>query len=181
MSVTELWLPILLTGLATHVISTLAWMILPHHKPEWNRVPVEDELIDLLDGKQVPANQYMFPMAATPAEMQGEEFQAKQGRCRGMLILWDRPLNMGQAIGQTFAFFMVTAFVIGYLASMGLPHGATFLNVFRFVFVAGLLAYCFAHFPHVFWFRRRMAMELLDGLAHTLAASLIFAALWPGA
>ena len=34
MTVYQLWLPIVATGVATRVWSTLAWTILPHHKPE---------------------------------------------------------------------------------------------------------------------------------------------------
>ncbi len=179
MSVWELWLPILLAGLATHVLSTLAWMVLPHHKPDWQALPVEDELIELLDAKKVPAAQYLFPFTRDPQEMKSEAFQAKQGKCRGMIVLWATPPNMGAAIGLTLGFFFVAAFVIGYLASLAVPRGETFMNVFQFVTTAGLLTHCAAHFPGVFWFRRRIAMDLLDGVAFALATGLIFAALWP--
>ena len=74
MSVYDLWLPILLAGLATHILSTIAWMALPHHKPEWNPLTAEDELIDLLDTKQIPADQYMFPFARDPAAMKDEAY-----------------------------------------------------------------------------------------------------------
>lgn len=181
MSVFDLWLPILLTGLATHVLSTIAWMLLPHHRPEWNRLPVEEELVDLLHARQVPANQYMFPYAASQPEMQSDAYRSRQAKCRGMLILWPTPPNMGAAIGQTLAWFFFAAFSLGYLASIALVPGESFLKVFRFMTMAGLLTYCYAHFPHVFWFRRRTAMELLDGAAFALAAGLIFAACWPAA
>ena len=76
-------------------------------------------------------------------------------------------------------FFFVAAFVIAYLASLGLSRGASFLDVFRFVTTAGLLTHCAGQFPGVFWFRRRVAMDLLDGVAYAVATGLIFAALWP--
>ena len=44
MRVFDLTLPVLLSGLATHILSTLAWMVLPHHKPEWKVLAVQDEL-----------------------------------------------------------------------------------------------------------------------------------------
>jgi len=180
MTVWELWLPILLTGLATHILSTIAWTVLPHHKPEWKKLPVEDELIEFIDTKNVPADQYIFPFSQDPQEMKSEQFKAKQGKCRGMLVLWPTPPHMGQAIGLTLAFFFVAAFVIAYLASLGLPRGASFLDVFQFVTTAALLTHCFGQFPGVFWFRRRVAMDLLDGAVFALATGLIFAALWPG-
>ena len=180
MSVFELWLPILLSGLATHVISTLAWMVLPHHKPEWRKLPVEDEFQDWLDQKEVAPNQYIFPHSDDPAEMKSDSFKQKQGKCRGMLVLWPTPPNMAVNIAQTLAFFFVAAFLIAYLASLGLSKGSSFLQVFQFVATSALLTHCAGQFPGVFWFRRRVAMDLLDGVAHAVATGIIFAALWPG-
>lgn len=180
MSVFDLWLPILITGLVTHVLSFLAWMVLPHHKQEWQRCPAEDPLLDLLDKESVPAGQYVFPYAADANAMKSEEYQQKQQRCRGMLILWAKPANMGAAIGQTLAFFIVAAFCIGYVASLALSPGESFFQVFRVVTTVGLLTHCLGVFPGVFWFKQRVAMDLLDKAAYAVATGLIFAALWPG-
>ncbi len=179
MGIEQLWLPILLSGLATHIYSTLAWMLLPHHKPEWNRLPVEQELLELLNRHQVPPNQYMFPFAANGNEAGTPEFKTRQA-CSGMLIRWATPLNMGAAIGKTLAFFMVAAACIGYLAGLAIPTpSADAAHVFRVVGTTGILTHCFAHFPHVFWFRRRIAMEVLDGIIFAMITAGIFAALWP--
>jgi len=181
MSVFDLWLPILLSGLATHILSTLAWMVLPHHKPEWKKLPEEDGFQDWLAEKAVPADQYLFPFSQDPQEMKSDAYQAKQGKCVGMLVLWPTSPNMGANIAKTLAFFFVAAFLIGYLASLALPSDASFLDAFRFVFTAALLTHCAGVFPGVFWFRRRVAMDTLDGVAYAVATGLIFAALWPGA
>jgi len=183
MSVFDLWLPILLAGVGTHVASTVAWMFMPHHKPEWNKLPgdAEDKLLDFVGQNKVPANQYLFPFCDDPKEMSSEEYKAKEGRCRGMLILWPTPANMGKAIGLTLAFFFVAAFLIGYLASNARPAGDKFMNVFQFVFTAGVLVHCLGPFPGVFWFRKFFAMEVLDGVVYSLITAAIFAALWPAA
>lgn len=179
MSVIELWAPILLSGLAMHILSTVAWMALPHHKPEWLRLPNEDEFIKFLDDGKVEAEQYLFPFSRDPKEVQSEEYQKKQNTCRGMLVMWKSPPNMGLAIAQTFVFFLVTAFVIGYVASNGVEVGASFMDVFQFVTTVGLLAHCAGKFPTVFWFKRRFAMDLVDGVAYAIVTGLIFAFLWP--
>ena len=88
---------------------------------------------------------------------------------------------MPLAILKTVTFFFVAAFVIGYLAALALPAGAEFGRVVQFVATAGLLTHCAAHFPHVFWFSRRIAMELVDGVVYAIVTGLIFAALWPSA
>ena len=180
MSVFDLWLPILATGLVTHVLSSLAWMVLPHHKPEWTRFPAEDSLLDLINKESIPAGQYMFPFAADTSEMKSDAFQQKQQRCRGMLVLWPQPINMGVAIGQTLAFFFVAAFCIGYVASLALVPDDSFFHVFRVVTTVGLLTHCLGIFPGVFWFKRQVAMDLLDKVAYAVATGLIFAVLWPG-
>ncbi|EMI46078.1 hypothetical protein [Rhodopirellula sp. SWK7] len=181
MSVFDLWLPILLSGLATHILSTLNWMVFPHHKPEWTKLPSEDQLQDLVVLEKIPPGQYMLPFCDRPDEMKSEAFKGKQAKCTGMLILWDAPINMGTAIAKTIAFFFVAAFVIGYLASLALAPGASFGKVIQFVATAGLLTHCAAHFPHVFWFKRRIAMEILDGVVYAAVTGLVFAFFWPSA
>ena len=181
MNVVDLWLPILLTGLATHILSTIAWMILPHHKPEWKRLPLEDEFLGWMHKNSVPSGQYIFPYAGDGAEAQSDAFKQKQSKGTGMLTVWPTPTNMGKAIGFTFAYFMFAAFVIGYLSSIALPAGAPFMRVLQFTTTVGLVMFCAAHFPHAFWFRRKVAMELLDGCAFAFATGLIFASLWPSA
>lgn len=183
MSVTvyELWLPILLAGLATHILSTLAWTVLPHHKPEWQKLPGEDEIHGAISAQNVPPGQYLLPFASEPAEMNSDDYKQKQAKCYGMVVLWGSPLSMGTAILKTLIFFMVVAFSIGYLASMALKPGDDFMTVFRFAGTAGILAHCAGLFPGVFWFRRKLAMDLLDKLVWALVTGLIFAAMWPAA
>jgi hypothetical protein len=179
MTVYDLWFPILVSGLVTHILSTLAWMIMPHHKPEWQKLPIEDELHTLLTKNKAAAGQFIFPFARNPQEERAADYQDKVRQCRGMLILWATPANMGKAIGLTLLGFFVIAFVIGYLASLAMSRDADFMRVLQFVTTAGLLAHVAANFPHVFWFRRKIAMEVLDGVIYALATGLIFAALWP--
>jgi hypothetical protein len=181
MNVLDLWMPIVATGLATHVASTIAWMLLPHHRPEWKRHPQEDDLLDWLSTRRAPADQYMFPFC-DGKNFKDPEFQQKlNSGPRGMLILWSQPLNMGRAIVQTLGYFFLVAWLIGYLASIAFDPGAEFVDVFRFVFTAGLLTYALGMLPHVFWFPRRYAMEMLDGIVFAAIAAGLFAALWPAA
>lgn len=178
MSVMELWLPIVATGLATHVLSTLAWTVLPHHKPEWQKLPNEDDFHKALEGN-IPAGQYVFPYATDGETMKSDGYQRKVKSCSGMLIIWPTPSHMGKAIGLTLVSFFVIAFVIAYLASLALPKGAEFMKVVQFVTTAGLLAHLAAKFPFVFWFRRKIVMDLLDGIVFAVTTGLIFATLWP--
>ena len=63
MSVFDLWLPILLAGLATHVFSTLAWTVLPHHKPEIKGLgDKEEELMDLVERSGLACGHVPVPL-----------------------------------------------------------------------------------------------------------------------
>lgn len=180
MTVFDLWLPILLTGLATHIASTIAWMALPHHKPEWQKLSAEDELLGLLSDRQVPAGQYLFPWAHDGAEMNSPEYKTKVATCRGTLILWPSPPNMGKAIGLTLGFFMLTAFLIGYLAATAFRPGVEDkLDLAAVTFTAGVLVHVLGPFPNAFWFRRKVAMEMLDGVVYAAITAGLFTWLWP--
>ncbi len=181
MTVFQLWLPILIAGVVVHIISTIAWTVMPHHRPEWVKIPQEDAFQALLKSAGVKPGQYIFPYSDGGKDYSTPEFQAKLKASSGMLVVWTDATNMGKAIGLTLAFFLFITFVIGYLACLGLQPGATFMKVFQFVTTCGLLAHCSAKFPSAFWFRRKVAMDLLDGALYAVATGLIFAALWPSA
>lgn len=168
----DLWLPILLAGLAVHIASTIAWTALPHHKPEWISLPDQDSMIQRIKGLKLPAGQYVFPH-------QGASPESQKSGCQGMLIQWAQPASMGQNVLLTLLYFLFISFTLGYLASIVLPVGAEFKQVFRFVGTAGLLAYCGAINPHAIWFRRKVAMEYLDGVVFALIAAAVFAYFWP--
>ncbi|MEO1496932.1 MAG: hypothetical protein AAFV43_07250 [Planctomycetota bacterium] len=168
----DLWLPILAAGLATHVLSTIAWVALPHHKPEWNHLPLTGTVGEAIRSEGLrDGEQYVL----TDADA-GDPDPAK---CRGMLILWRHTPSMGANIGMTLTFFVVAAAAIGYLASMAFPAGAPSIDVFRFTATAGLLTYAAAGTPTLIWFRRKWLMDLLDGVAYALATGAAFALLWP--
>ncbi|TWT88993.1 hypothetical protein Mal64_24840 [Pseudobythopirellula maris] len=181
MSVFALWLPILLAGLATHVASFLAWVVLPHHKPEWKEFPHEDELQDWLAERNAPPDQYLLPMCSEMSETKTSEYAAKLDKPHGMLLLWGHKPNIGKNIGMTLAYFLVASFCLGYLATLALAPGEGFFPVFRFVTTAGIMTYCFAKIPGVIWFRQKVLMDLVDGAAYAVIAGVIFAALWPAA
>ncbi|MEM6330466.1 MAG: hypothetical protein AAF790_09470 [Planctomycetota bacterium] len=180
MTVYELWLPILLAGLAVHVCSTLAWVVLPHHKPEWTRLEGEDDLIDWLDARGVPVGQYVFPFAADH-DGTSEKFKSQAARCRGTLVLWPHVPSMGKNIALTLTHFLAAAAVIGYLASLALSPGDGFWAVFQFTAVAGVLTHVFCGLSNVIWFRRKVLMDLIDGAVYAAVTGLVFASLWPGA
>lgn len=172
-SVFDLWLPIVVAGLAVHFASTLAWMVLPHHRPEWKSLENPRELAEWLKAHGVAPGQYLFP---NQGQESGGEFPLY-----GTLRVWNRPVNMGAAIGKTLAFFFAAVFTIAYLASMGLSPAAEPMLIFRFVFVAAMLTFCAARYPGSFWFQQKTLMDLLDGLVFAAITAGVFVWFWPAA
>lgn len=140
-------------------------------------MPNEDGVYPTLES--IPTGQYVFPHASCQKEMDTEEFKRKQASRNGMLIVWPGPTQMGKAIGLTLVTYFVIAFIIGYLASIGVDRGAEFMKVMQFATTAGLLAHIAAKFPFVLWFRRRILMDVLDGVIFAILTGVIFALLWP--
>ncbi|MCA9233587.1 MAG: hypothetical protein KDA57_23305, partial [Planctomycetales bacterium] len=139
-ALTSLWLPILLSSVALFFLSFLAWMVLPHHKADWRGLPDERAFGDALAGLNLPPGNYAFPHFKTSEEMKSREFQERQQRGpNGTLQLWNGPCNMGKNLACQFLFFLATSFCLAYLATLGVPAGAEFMPVFRFVGTAGIL------------------------------------------
>jgi hypothetical protein len=179
-SVWSLWLPILVSGVALFFASWAAWMLLPHHKPEWKGLPDENSVMNTL--RNIPPGQYMFPFAATPEAHKSAEFKQRlEAGPRGTLTLWEKPPNMAVNMLCTLLFFTIANFVIGYLTGIALDPGEDFLTIFRFAGTAGILTYGTANILNGIWFGRKMVADIADGIAYGLITGLIFAALWPAA
>jgi hypothetical protein len=181
-TVWELWLPIVVSGVVLFFASAAAWMFLPHHKPEWTGLPNEEAVMKAVRDTNVPPGQYMFPYCASHEQMKSEEMKRRiQAGPVGTLSVWPGPSNMGVNMACTVAFFVIANFVIAYLATMALERGDSFLNVFRFVGTAGILTYGTANILNGIWFNRKMVADIADGIVYGLLTGLIFAAMWPGA
>jgi len=178
--ITSLWLPILLTAAALFVVSFLAWMVLPHHKGDWARLPDESGFASALKSLNVPPGNYAFPYCATSEEMRSPKFLERQkAGPNGTLQVWSGPCNMGVNLVCTFLFFLATSFCLAYLAKLGLPPGANFMQVFRFLSTAGLLTYCAANVPGSIWYKQKLGGYIIDALLYGLATGAIFGWLWP--
>lgn len=128
---TNLWLPILLSGVGVWIASAIAWMAIGHHKKDRDAIPGgdagEQELMDTITRLNIPPGNYGFPDFCKhdklPREERMKQMKALYNRRpQGLLRVW-APVNMGANMLFTFLFFLVTSAVIAYLAWAVLPHG----------------------------------------------------------
>jgi hypothetical protein len=175
----SLLVPIVLSAVVLFFASFLSWMILQLHKDDWRKIEREDEFMAAVKPFNLPEGSYIFPRCSNPEEMKSEAFQAKyKAGPRGIMTIL-APTNMGVNLAMTMAYFLVVSFGLGYLAGIAFKPGETFLNVLRFVFTAGLLAFLASVVQHSIWFRNRIVGHVIESIAYALIVGVIFAAMWP--
>lgn len=183
-SVASLWLPIVLSAVAVFFASFLAWMVLPHHKPDFRKLPDEPGFAEAIRRFGLTPGLYVFPFC-TPQEMKTEEGKSRYaaGPWGNMMLMGAQP-NMGKSLLFVFIFYLVVGVFVAYLAKFALGTGEPFRAVFRFTTTVAVAAYCLGGIPHgLFMGRtfRSVAMDVIDGLVYGAITGLIFAALWPSA
>jgi hypothetical protein len=175
---TELWLPIVITAVVLFFASFVAWTILPHHRGDWSKLPDEDELMNTLRRLNIPPGNYMFPYCSH-ADMKNKEAMEKYKRGpRGTLNAWAMP-NMAANMLCTVLFFLVTAAIMAYVSFEAMGRDQPFLKVFQIVGTIAILTYGSSGILHGIWFKRKLFLDIVDGIVYGLLTGLIFAFLWP--
>ena len=68
-----LWLAILLSSIAVWVASALFWMVMPHHKSDYAKLPDDDAVRRALTPQGVVPGQYSIPYAVSGKDLQDPE------------------------------------------------------------------------------------------------------------
>lgn len=175
----SLLLPIVLSGVAMFFLSFLSWAVFHFHKADWPKMPCEDEFLGSMQNLDLPPGNYMFPGVDSPAEMQSEEFQAKQKAGPVGIITVFEGMAMGKQLVLTIIYFLAVSFCWGYLATLALSPGDDFATVFRFIATAALLTLLPAIVQHSIWFHNRIVAHVIEAAIYAIAVGAIFASLWP--
>jgi hypothetical protein len=178
-----LWMPILLSAVLVFVASFLVWMVLPHHKSDWKRLPDEERVRKAMKGIREPG-QYLVPFAAGSKEMQSEEHLKKCEEGPVGILTLRRPARpaMGGAIGLSFVYYVAVSIAVAYLTGRTVAPDAHYLAVFRVAGTVAMLPYIGALFPPSIWFGRPWSVtlkEVVDGVVYGLLTAGAFGWLWP--
>lgn len=180
----ELWVPILVSGAFCFVWSAIAWMVLPHHKTEWRRLPSEPDVLDALRNTPAPPGLYAFPFAMG-ADVNRADVKAAMVKGPVGYLTIGRPgvANMGKMMAQSVVFYLVTSTLAAYVAwHAGLGLGAPYRSVFRIVGTVVTMAYVLGSVPESIWFARPWKSWLYtlgDGVMMGLLTAGVFGWLWP--
>ncbi len=180
----ELWNPILVSGVGCFVVSALAWTALPHHKSELRRLPTEPEVLEALRRHMPPPGLYTFPFSVDRDKDRADiKVALQKGPVGFVTIGHPGRASTGKMMIQMLVYFMVSSFLIAYVAwhaKLGL--GAPFLAVFRIVGTIATMTYALGAVPESIWFARpwkSFGLQLADSLAYGLVTAGIFGVLWP--
>ena len=183
-TITSLWLPILVSSALAWIAAALIWMVLPHHRKDWAKVSDEDAARRAL--KDLEPGQYNVPHVTTRAEAETPEGRAKfdEGPNAFITVLPRGMPSMGRNMALMFIFYVFIGVMVAYVAGRTLAAGAAYLSVFRIVGVAAWMAYGMAVIPEAIWFGRpwsSIVKNLFDGLIFALLTAGAFGWLWPEA
>jgi hypothetical protein len=184
-SLTQLWLPLLLSAVAVFFVSFATHMLLKYHNTDFARLPNEDSVMAALSQQNVPVGEYMFPHhggASNP--MKDPAFVEKRNRGpAGILTVMPTPMpGLGGYLAQWFVYSLVVSLFAAYLASRALAPGAEGGEVFRFTATVAFLGYGLALIHDSIWFGRPWSTtlkNLFDALLYAAATGAVFLWLWP--
>jgi hypothetical protein len=183
-SLTALWLPILLSAVVVFIASSVIHMVFKYHNSEYGRLPNEKKILDAMRAENISPGFYAFPHCVNVKEMGSPEMKEKYAKGPvGMLnVLPNGPPAMGKKLGGWFVYCLVVGFFAAYVASRTLAPGTHYLQVFRVVGCVSFMAYGFAYLSDAVWNMKPWSMSikhLFDGLVYGLLTAGVFGWLWP--
>ena len=183
-SLTALWLPIVLSAVAVFVASSIIHMVLTYHRSEYQKLPGEDKLREAMRNEGVAPGFYSFPCAASTKDMSSPEMieKYKQGPVGMMAVLPSGPPAMPKYLVNWFIFCLVIGVFVAYLSGRTLGAGTEYLAVFRIAGTTAFLGHAAGNATNSIWLGHPWSMSLkhmFDGLVYALLTAGIFGWLWP--
>lgn len=183
-SLSALWMPILVSAVLVFVASFLAWVVSPHHKSDWKQLPDEESVRAAMNQEKLAPGQYIVPYAADQKAMQDEAYLKKSSEGPvGILTLREPgPPTMGKPIAMSFIYYIVISTAVAYVAGRTLAPGTDYMRVFQVAGTVAMLTYSGAFFQAAIWFGRPWVptlKEVGDGIVYGLLTAGAFGWLWP--
>jgi hypothetical protein len=183
-TLTSLWLPILLSAILVFAASFILHMLLPMHRSDYRQLPAEDEVMEALRRFNIPPGDYMVPRSTGPAAMRDPKFLDKMAKGPVVIATFvpGGPIRMGGQLAQWFVYCAVVALFAAYIATRTLASGTDYLHVSQIVSCVAFVGYNVALWQQSIWYRRSWATTLrytVDGLLYGFLTGGVFGWLWP--
>jgi len=183
-SLTALWMPILLSAVIVFIASSVIHMVLPYHKSDYARLPDEEKVLAALRPFKIPPGDYVFPHASSMGALKDPAFvdKMKVGPVAVMTVRPAGPPTMGKSLVMWFVYTVVVSGMAAYVAGRVLGPGAHYLAAFRFAGTTAFAAYAMAQVQDSIWMGRSWSTtikNMFDGLVYALLTGGTFGWLWP--
>jgi len=185
-SMTELWLPILLSAVFVFMISSIIHMATPMHKSDFKKFPGEDRILAELRAQGVQPGSYMFPCAASMKDCGSPEMVEKYtlGPVGFVTVVPSGAPGMGKNLVLWFLFSLLVSAFVAHLAAQAFAPGAGSKPVFHLTALAAVLGYSMGALPDTIWKGQKWSITLkfvIDGVIYGAVTGLTFAWRWPAA
>jgi hypothetical protein len=183
-SLTALWLPILLSAVVVFIASSVIHMFLTYHQTDFRKLANEDEIRAAFRSADNAPGVYMFPAPDNPKEMHSEEMKNKFREGPNGFVTVHPPgwPNMGKALPLWFVYCVGIGVMTAYVTGRTMPPGEEYLTVFRVAGTVAFLSYSGAHMADSIWVGAPWSNTLksvFDGLVYGLLTGGVFGWLWP--
>ena len=183
-SLTELWLPILLSAVFVFIVSSILHMMIPIHKGDFKKMPGEGKVLAEMRAQGVQPGSYRFPFAETMKEMTSSEMleKLKRGPVGISTVLPTGPCNMGKSLLLWFLYSLLIGVIVVCATASSLHRGAPFASVFHLTALAATLGYAVGNLPESIWKGQKWSITLkfvFNGVLYGLVTGATFGWLWP--
>ena len=183
-SLLQLWLPILLSGIFCWFASALIHMLIKYHNSDYKKLSNEDQVADVIrDGNATPGF-YHLPYCVDMKQMNDEAMKKKfvKGPIALISVFENGMPPMGKLLSLQLLYFIIACILIAYVATLSLSPAADFMVVFRLLIVISFLTFGYAVIPNSIWFGHPWSNSiryLIDAVIYAAVVAATFAWLWP--
>ncbi len=183
-TLTALWLPILLSAVVVFFASSILHMVLTYHRSDYGSMPGEENILAALRKEGAAPGHYYLPHCVDPKEMGKPEVKAKfeKGPIAFITVLPTGVPSMAKPLISWFIHCLVITIFVAYLTGRTVPLGADYLQAFRVAGTAAFLGYAGASSSESIWKGQPWSTTLkhiFDGLVFSLLTAGVFGWLWP--
>jgi hypothetical protein len=180
-SLSALWLPILLSAVFVFIVTNTVCMTLPFwHRKDYKKLPDEKSVLAALSA--TPSGQYLAPLLDWSKSTPEERDAMHKGPMALLMLRNPNAFSFGTALTSYFLYTVLISFLVAYITAVMLPSGTHYLRVFRVAGTAATLAYAFRGIPDSIWYGKpwpATLKDIVDGVIFGLLTAGTFGWLWP--
>jgi hypothetical protein len=183
-ALSDLWLCVLLGGVAVFLMSFVLRMVLKYHWSDYGRLPNEDAVRDAIRETGVGGGQYVFPHCSGAEAMKDPEYMASYERGPSGFLVLQEPgsFSFGKPLALSFCFNIAVSLLAAWMAVTFLDEGADATKAGLFTGLIGFLSFSASNTWGPIWKSEPWCVwgkEIFDGAVYGAAMGGIFFWLGP--